>query len=416
MKRLDSRNSRLSTDNADKDGIKGEVATDRPRWIPVGHDVEEHDLQPLRALAGAIIHWDNERKRSKQELADEAVSDSPSFLEVGQSFSHALSSGSLSPIGDNVFAYISASAALYLVTQIYAEGKHQESRLKHTVSLLRDFINTKDPAVLHKASLELEMQPEIELNGQTRRRTAKLMRIYEAGDNIAGIDKKTARDIGKNIVKFGTSLGKSFKQTLKNAYWNNPRRAGDIASSAMLAAKTAFKAVNMKMCGKNEIHEDDYTSIGELQEAEEDVADCEDVDLSNVCIEEIADQSDSQSGGVGIDLAVLEESLRIDEEYQTLTRERVKFLYLTLLQGVFIGASVAQGVYNGLNGDSGWAFVNFSSASAASGPFKFFADTYVSKNDLLKTRRAEMGHAVSQLVGKNDTNNDKEFVGPHPEI
>lgn len=364
-------------------------------WIPVGHDVKEQDLPPLKALAGAIIHSDQQKKRAGQEFADEAISDAASFVEVGSSGYQAATNLTLAPIEHGLFAYISASAAVYLLTHIHKEGEREEGRLKSALSLLDEYKKSRDSKVLHKAGLELERVPDIKVDAETCARTLKLMEVYEIGDRVAKTDIPTAKRIADTLAAFGHDASHALTQTFKNAYWRNPKNVGQIFMSAVRAAAVSVRLAHLKITGTNEIRRDHKKGLWDQIRAEEDSPASQPLDLSEVVIEGMEEQDPA-----AFDPQILEESLHIDEQYQELSKERFKFFQLTVIQGVFISASIAQGVYNGLKGDAGWAFVNFSSASAASGPFKFFADTFAAKDALLRTHRAEMGHKIAMLAGQ----------------
>lgn len=377
-------------------GKGGAPHSAKSHWIPVGHDINEQDLPPLTALSGAIVHADNQKKRAGQEFADEALSDAASFVEVGKSGFAAVAEGSAAHIGDNFFAYISASAAVYLLTHIHKEGVRQEGKLKNALNLLDEYMKTKRSDVLHKAGLELEQVPKIALNQDTHARTLDLLKVYEVGDRVAATDVSTSRKIASKLTSFGQEAGHALSQTFANAYWRNPRKIGDIFMSAVRAAAATVRLAHLKISGSNEIRQDHKKGLWDHYREQEPQAENKPIDLSDVVIEGMEEKD-----AAALDPKVLEESLHIDAQYQDLRKERMKFLQLAVIQGVFIGASVAQGVYNGLKGDGGWAFVNFSSASAASGPFKFFTDMYVDRDALLRTHRAEMGHKIASLAGKS---------------
>lgn len=359
-----------------------------PHWIPVGHDIEEHDIPPLKALAKAIVHWEKEVKHTKQELADEAMSDASSFIEVGHSATKAAMEHSFVPMGESFFAYISASAAVLLISQIHKEGKNQQAKLKSTLGILDEYLQTKNSDVLHKAGLELERIPPQDLSKFSKDKVRELLVVNEIGDRVAQTAPWTARKIVDNLLHAGNSLRLSTVQTIKNAFWNNPRRIGSIFGSAFKAVSLSTKLAHMKVTGKNEIL-DSESVFSSYVAAQED-----DVDLSDVTIESVETEDNHD-----FNRSLLEESLHIDEDYQTLLKERRNFQRLVALQGIFIGASLVQGVYNALHGNPGWAVVNLSSASAASGPFKFFADAFVTKDDLLKTERARQGHLIASMAG-----------------
>lgn len=365
-------------------------------WIPVGHDVQEHDLPPLKALAGAIIHSDQQKKRAGQEFTDEALSDAASFVEVGTSGYQAATQVSLAPIEHGLFAYISASAALYLLTHIHKEGAREEGRLKSALNLLDEYQKSRDSDVLHKAGLELEQVPDIKLNGETCSRTLRLLDVYEIGGRVANTDVPTAKKIADKLASVGHDAGHALTQTFRNAYWRNPMNVGQIFMSAVRAAAVSVRLAHLKITGSNEIRRDHKKGLWDDYRAQEGGPESQPFDLSEVVIEGMEEQNPE-----ALDPKILEESLHIDAQYQELAKERLKFLQLAVIQGVFISASVAQGVYNGLKGDAGWSFINFSSASAASGPFKYFADTFVAKDALLRTHRAEMGHKIAALAGQS---------------
>lgn len=388
----------MTTEHSQSEPQKDAGASGKPvsvHWIPVGHDVREQDLPPLKALAGAIIHSDQQKKRAGQEFTDEALSDAASFVEVGKSSYVAIADASLAPIEHGLFAYISASAAIYLLTHIHKEGVREEGRLKSALSLLDEYKKSRDSNVLHKAGLELERVPDIKVDAETCARTLKLMEVYEIGDRVANTDVTTAKRIADTLATFGHDASHALTQTFKNAYWRNPKNVGQIFMSAVRAAAVSVRLAHLKITGSNEIRRDHKKGIWDQVRAEEAPAESQPFDLSEVVIEGMEEQNPA-----AFDPLVLEESLHIDEQYSELSKERFKFFQLAVIQGVFISASIAQGVYNGLKGDAGWAFVNFSSASAASGPFKFFADTFVAKDALLRTHRAEMGHKIAMLAGQ----------------
>ncbi len=376
---------------------------DVPKWIPVGHDLEEHDLPPLVSLVGSMIHWDDEKTRTKQELGDEALSDAPSFVEVGHSATHAITHGTAAPIGENIFAYISASAAIYLISQIHLEGRKQGEKLDSVVSLFREYVKSGNPKVLHKAGLEMEQIPKAQMNAETRARTMSLANVNAAGEDVAGTDKLTARAIAQKLVTTGHAIRHSVTQTLKNAYWNNPRRIGEIFSSVRDATSRSMKLAQLSVLGKHEIHEEDF-------EVPEGVHEDEEIDLSSVYIDDIESRV-----GTEFDPKVLEESLHIDEDYLQALDDRKKFMRLTVIQAIFVGAAATQGVVNALKGDGGWAIVNFSSASAASGPLKYFADMMIANDELLKTRRAQTGHLIAQLAGRERTREFSRHLRNHEE-
>ncbi|MCB1591291.1 MAG: hypothetical protein KDI90_02445 [Alphaproteobacteria bacterium] len=392
---------RQSDVKADRE--QGSVAS---HWIPVGHDVEEHDLPPLTALLGAILRFDDQKNRARQEFSDEALSDAASFVEIGESGVHALAGHSLVPLGDNPFAYISATAAIYLLTQIHREEKNQEGKLKNALELLDEYMRTHRSDVLHKAGLELEQVPNAPLGQETKNRTVSLLKVYEIGGRVAGTDASTAKRIADRLVAFGKGTRHALGQTFANAYWRNPRNIVGIFGSAVKAARVSLRMAHFKVTGKNEIHEDHANGFKDKAEMPYSVGKATPtgpIDLSEVVIEGLEKQDPSR-----LDPRVLEESLHIDEQYQKLLKDRVKFFRLAVIQGVFIGASTAQGVYNVMHGDGGWAFVNFSSASAAAGPFKFFADMFVVKDALLHTHRAEMGHKIAVLAGKESKDSQEK--------
>lgn len=364
-------------------------------WIPVGHDVQEHDLPPLKALAGAIIHSDQQKKRAGQEFTDEALSDAASFVEVGTSGYQAATQASLVPIEHGLFAYISASAALYLLTHIHKEGAREEGRLKSALNLLDEYQKTRNSDVLHKAGLELERVPDVKLSGETCSRTLRLLDVYEIGGRVANTDVPTAKKIADKLGSVGHDVSHALTQTFKNAYWRNPMNVGQIFMSAVRAAAVSVRLAHLKITGSNEIRRDHQKGLWDDYRAQQGGPESRPFDLSEVVIEGMEEQNPD-----ALDPKILEESLHIDAQYQELAHERLKFLQLAVIQGVFISASVAQGVYNGLKGDPGWSFINFSSASAASGPFKYFADTFVAKDALLRTHRAEMGHKIAALAGQ----------------
>lgn len=370
------------------------MASESSHWIPVGHDVDEQDLPPLKALSGAIIHADDQKRRTGQEFADEALSDAASFVEIGRSATMAVIERSTTALGDNVFSYISAAAAIYLLSHIHKEGVRQEGILKRTLELLDEYMKAPSSAVLHKAGLELEQVPDIRLNAETRKRTITLLQVHEIGDRVANTDKSAAKIMADKLVSFINGTRHALAQTVVNAYYRNPKNVGNIFMSAVNATRVSLRLLHLKVSGNTEVNHDQKNGALPLAAELAEESD-EPVDLSDVMIEGM-----EQGNIATFDPKVLEESLHIDTDYQSLLKQRVKFLQLTVIQGIFIGASITQGVYNALKGDAGWSFVNFSSASAASGPFKFFADTVVNTDALLRTRRAEVGHTIATLAGR----------------
>ncbi|MBK6895194.1 MAG: hypothetical protein IPH06_01195 [Alphaproteobacteria bacterium] len=360
-------------------------------WIPVGHDVDEHDLSPLKALAGAIIHADDQKKRTGQEFADEAVSDAASFVEIGKGAVHAFLEQSPAALAESPFAYISATAAVYLLTQIHKDGTKTEGRLINALKLLDEYKRTKDRNVLHKAGLELEQVPNIELNGQTCGRTLSLMKVYEIGDRVAQTDVGTAKKIADRLVQFGQTTSHALKESFVNAYWRNPTGIVGIFKATANALRVSWRLAHIRATGSNEVQHDHKKGLFGGKEPEDRPIDLTRVVLKGIEVENIEDFQPS----------LLEESLHIDEQYQDLLKDRLKFMHLTVIQGIFIGASIGQGIWNGVHGDPGWAFVNFSSASAASGPFKFFAERYAEIDAILRTHRAETGHRLASLAGRD---------------
>ncbi len=392
--------SGLDTQKPDSDPLQ---RPDSLAWIPVGHDVEEHDLPPLKALAGAVIHADDQKKRTGQEFADEAVSDAASFVEIGKGAVHAFMQQSPAALAENPFAYISATAAVYLLTQIHKDGDKAEGRLINALKLLEEYKRTRDSAVLHKAGLELEQVPDIELNAETCGRTLSLMKVYEIGDRVANTDESTAKKLAENLAHFGRTTRHALKESFVNAYWRNPTGIVGIFKSAVNALRVSWRLAHIRATGSNEVQHDHRKGLfkGKSEDAEQRF------DITRVVLKgiEVENPADFQP-------SLLEESLHIDEQYQDLLKDRLKFMQMTVIQGIFIGASIGQGVYNGLKGDAGWAFVNFSSASAASGPFKFFAERYVEIDAILRSHRAETGHRLATLAGRSSHDDRQDHHTP----
>lgn len=366
--------------------------SDSLAWIPVGHDVDEQDLPPLKALAGAVIHADDQKKRTGQEFADEAVSDAASFVEIGKGAVHAFLDKSPQALLENPFAYISAAAAVYLLTQIHKDGNKAEGRLVNALKLLEEYKRTRDSSVLHKAGLELEQVPNIELNGETCGRTLSLMKVYEIGDRVAKTSTQNPVQVAVDrVTDFGRTTRHALKESFMNAYWRNPKGIVGIFKSAVNALRVSWRLAHIRATGSNEVQHDHKRGLFTPKEVEDAPIDLTRVVLKGIEVENIEDFQPS----------LLEESLHIDAQYQDLLKDRLKFMQMTVIQGIFIGASIGQGVYNGLKGDAGWAFVNFSSASAASGPFKFFAERYVEIDAILRSHRAEIGHRLASLAGRD---------------